>query len=358
MAPMRVSVLMTTYNGASTIGESIASVLAQSFEDFELVVVDDASTDATPSLLAATPDPRIRILRNARNLGVVGARNAGFAVCCGAYVAALDHDDLAERTRLERQVALLDREPRVVLAGTWIRELLPAGRVITTDYGSDNTPAVMRWQLHLRNPYTYSSIMVRADAVRSLGAFMREDAIYADDYDLYLRLARVGELAMVPEVLCAYRTHRTNITHTVTPMMDTNAAAVLAEANAPFLGADADDAARLFVRYLTRGSPPPDAATLRRLGRYLQRLLAGFIDTYRPTAAEAARIREFTGQIWWHCVRAGMRNGRPWLVAEHFRARRLRAGFHPSFADAGSSLAIGLLRAPTSLSARAFASRA
>ncbi len=343
--PPRVSVLMTTYNGARTIGESIASVLAQSFADFELVVVDDCSTDATPALLAAIADPRIRVVSNARNLGIVGARNAGFEACRGEYVAALDHDDLAAPARLARQVALLDAEPSVVLAGTQVRELAPDGRVVPTSYGSGNTPVVMRWQLHLRNPYSYSAMMFRADAVRRLGGFMREPAVYSDDYDLYLRLARVGEVALVPEVLCTYRNHETNTTHAVKPAMDANAAAILAEAYAPFLGAEAGDAARLIVQHITNGRPPPGAATQRRLGRYLHRLLAGFLEAYRPAPADEARIREFTGQLWWHCVRAAMRRGRPWLVGEHLRARSLRRGFHASLGDAAASFAIGLVRA-------------
>ena len=343
--PARVSVLMTTYNGARTIGESIASVLAQSFADFELVVVDDGSTDTTPALLAAIADPRICILRNARNLGIVGARNVGFAACRGEYVAALDHDDLAAPARLARQVALLDAEPSVVLVGTQVRVLAPDARVIHTNYGSGNTPVVMRWQLHLRNPYSYSSMMFRAAAIRRLGGFMRETAVYSDDYDLYLRLARVGEAALLPEVLCTYRHHQTNTTHSVKPTMDANAAAVLAEVYAPFLGAEAEDAARLIVRHVTNGRPPPDAATLRRLGFYLHRLLEGFLETYRPAPADAAQIREFTGQVWWHSVRAAMRRGRPWLLAEHLHARSLRAGFRASLADAAASFAIGLLRA-------------
>jgi hypothetical protein len=189
-------------------------------------------------------------------------------------------------------------------------------------------------------------MMFRAAAIRGLGAFMRETAVYSDDYDLYLRLARVGEVALLPEVLCTYRNHQSNTTHSVKPTMDANAAAILAAVYAPFLGAEAEDAARLIVRHVTNGRAPPDGATLRRLGFYLHRLLEGFLETYRPAPADEARIREFTGQVWWHSVRAAMRRGRPWLVGEHLRARALRAGFHASLGDAAASFAIGLLRVP------------
>ena len=93
MAPL-VTVLMTTFNGARLIGESIDSVLAQTFRDFELLIVDDGSTDDTARILAGYRDPRLRVLHNSGNLGVVKARNIGFAASLGDYIAAQDHDCL------------------------------------------------------------------------------------------------------------------------------------------------------------------------------------------------------------------------------------------------------------------------
>src|SRR5260370_39420585 len=95
----RVSVLMTTYNGAAFIRQSINSVLGQSFRDFELIVVDDGSSDTTAAILASYDDQRLRVIRNARNLGIVVARNRGFAAVRGGYVAALDPDDMSSPNR-------------------------------------------------------------------------------------------------------------------------------------------------------------------------------------------------------------------------------------------------------------------
>jgi len=136
-APPAVSVLMTTWNGAEFIGASIASVLAQSFADFELIVVDDGSSDTTPRVLAAIGDTRLRVLRQAANGGVVAARNAGFLAARGRYVAALDHDDLSHPERLARQVAYLDAHPAVVLAGTEIEIEEPSPR-------HDNVPLFVK----------------------------------------------------------------------------------------------------------------------------------------------------------------------------------------------------------------------
>jgi glycosyltransferase involved in cell wall biosynthesis len=95
-------------------------VLAQSFADFELIVVDDGSTDGTAQVVAGIGDRRLRVLRQAVNGGVVAARNVGFLAARGRYVAALDHDDLSHKERLARQAAYLDAHPGVVLVATEI----------------------------------------------------------------------------------------------------------------------------------------------------------------------------------------------------------------------------------------------
>ena len=120
---MQVSVLLTTYNGADFLRETLDSVLAQRFSDFEVVVVDDASTDATPDVLAACADPRVRLLRSPRQLGVAEARNFGFSHCRGVYIAAQDHDDLSRPHRLARQVA-------AQIVGHFPRRWIALGRVL------------------------------------------------------------------------------------------------------------------------------------------------------------------------------------------------------------------------------------
>ena len=230
-----VSVLMTTWNGAEFLGAGIASVLAQTFTDFELIVVDDGSTDATPAVLAAIGDKRLRVVRQAANGGVVAARNAGFAVARGQYVAALDHDDLSHPERLARQVAYLDAHPAVVLVATEI-EIEAAGRRRAPDHVRGGDPTLLRWLLLVDNPLTWSSVMFRADAVRRMGGFMRPAYELADDFDFYHRLLGVGEIARLDAVLTVYRWHASNTSHGREDALNANAVKVLAMAYAPLLG--------------------------------------------------------------------------------------------------------------------------
>jgi len=338
-----VSVLMTTYNGAHSIAASIASVLAQSFPDYELIVVDDGSTDTTPDILAACRDPRLRIIRPPRNSGVVAARNLGFAATRGGYVAMLDHDDLAHPDRLARQVAYLDRHPRVVLLATEI-ELEINGRRRAPDHPHGGDPLLLRWLLHVDNPLTWSSVMLRADAVRRLNVFLRADFELADDFDLYHRLLAVGDIARLDQPLTVYRWHAHNTTFGNEARQDAGAVNVLRAAYAHWLGGDAEIAARLVVRHLADREPVCDAATLDRLAVYIERLLDGFCTDCCGTPAERQRIRAVGGDIWWRTVRASVRTGAPGLLGQYRRHAALAGAFRPSPVDLAASLAIGALR--------------
>ena len=300
---------MTTFNGARLIGQSVDSVLAQTFTDFELIVVDDCSTDATAEVLAAYRDPRLRRVRTPHNLGIVGSRNFGFDCVRGEYVAALDHDDLSRPVRLARQVAHLDRHPEVVLVGTGSHDY-EAGRLRAAGYSGVTDPELVRWMLHLANPLVYSSIMYRTAAARRLDPLVREARVYADDFDLYHRLLAHGLVARLDERLTVYRLHAGNTFRIREAEMQGNAAATLAEAYAPWFGPEeADAAARLITRIVASGEAPADSHELDRLADVLRRLRAGYLATYAPDAAAAARIQAHAQVVWQAAARRRVRAG-------------------------------------------------
>ena len=340
----RVSVLMTTYNGAAFIARSIDSVLSQTWRDFELLVVDDASTDGTPEILHGCRDSRLRIIRHARNSGIVVARNTGFAAASGEFVAALDHDDLSHPERLRRQVAHLDSNPNIVLLGTEVR-LDSAGRQQTPDHPAAGDPLALRWLLLTDNPLTWSSVMFRTDAVRRLGTFLRPEFELADDFDFYHRLLRIGDIARLNDVLTTYRFHAASASSHNATRLDQNAARVLAAAYAPWLGAEATESAVPAVQHWLNRQPPRDAATLDRLGDTLQRLLAGFCAAGNPGSAAPDRIAALAGDIWWRTVRSATRAGSPWLLGRRYAYPALTFGLRPSRRDAIGSVAVGLARA-------------
>lgn len=206
----RVTVLMTVYNNARYVGEAIESILAQSWPDFEFLIIDDGSSDGSRDLLAhyATQDERIRLHFNAQNLGLARALNLGLSLARGDYVARMDDDDCSLPERLARQVAYLDAHPQVAALGTdWAQmdgegQLLNDGQPV---YGLGASPAYADWLLQWHNPLAHASVMLRRSVLEAHG--LRYDPTFSvtEDYDLWTRLAQHGQLARLGEVLLRRR---------------------------------------------------------------------------------------------------------------------------------------------------------
>jgi GT2 family glycosyltransferase len=203
-----VTVLVAVYNGGVYLREAVESVLAQTFTDFELLIVDDASGDDTPAYLASLTDARVRVLRNEENVGQAPSLNRGLLEARGRYVARLDADDRMLPTRLERQVAVLDAEPDVALVGTWIDVVDESGTPWATVRGDIRAYAeFIAATLANVYPFGHPSIAYRRDVVTELGGYDASVAP-AEDKDLYRRLALARrEIRVVREPLVRYRRH-------------------------------------------------------------------------------------------------------------------------------------------------------
>ncbi|MFO1492070.1 MAG: glycosyltransferase family 2 protein [Kiritimatiellia bacterium] len=205
--PPRVSVLMCVHNGEAHVRAAVESVLGQTLRDFELIVVDDASTDATPSLLRSFPDPRLRLLRNETNLGLTRSLNVGLRAVRGEYVARLDADDTCVPERLERQAAFLDRHPEVGLLGTRTWRGAAGAEFAEIEDVTDETE--LRWWLLFDNIFAHSSVMFRADLVR--GGGYDEACACAQDYALWSAWADRTRFAKLAEPLVRISSHEDQI---------------------------------------------------------------------------------------------------------------------------------------------------
>lgn len=205
-----VSVLMPVHNGAAYLDEALSSIRGQSWTDFELIVVDDASTDDSVAIAESCHDQRIRVCRAPARLGICGALNLGLASATGLYVARMDADDRAHPERLTRQVAFLDRNPRVVLCGTWARRFGAGLRdqVDRRPCGAEDIRAAALFD----NPFIHSTVMIRRETLLAANLTYREEYRHAEDYDLWTRLMKIGPTANLPEVLLDYRVHAQNVT--------------------------------------------------------------------------------------------------------------------------------------------------
>jgi glycosyltransferase involved in cell wall biosynthesis len=185
-----VTVLLSVYNGAAVTGAAIDSILAQTFGDFELLAIDDGSTDATASVLASYRDARIRVLRNERNLGLTRSLNIGLRAARGELVARQDADDTSLPERLERQVAAMHRHPEVALVGGQARYLDQKNRAYTPrEWRKCTSPVAIEWQSMFENPFIHTAAMFRRAAIEALGGY---DEAYrtSQDFELWSRVIR------------------------------------------------------------------------------------------------------------------------------------------------------------------------
>jgi len=206
----RVSVIMPVHNGERFVSEAITSILRQTFSDFEFLIVDDGSTDSTPSILRSFHDPRIRLLTNDRQRGIVGALNRALAEARGTYIARMDADDRSAPDRLERQTAFLDREKDVALVGTAAVLIDEQGR----ERGRESHPAgarEIRKTIFVHNPFIHGSVAVRKSVLDECGVY-DERFLHNEDYDLWLRICARHASANLPEFLLERRIHPESIT--------------------------------------------------------------------------------------------------------------------------------------------------
>jgi glycosyltransferase involved in cell wall biosynthesis len=206
----RVSVVKAVYNGEKYLAEAIESVLGQTYSDFELIVVDDGSTDNTPECLQrfAAQDPRIVALCPGR-VGFPGALNLGIERSRGEYIARFDADDISLPNRLEKQVAFMDVHSEITAAGSAI-EVFGDNRPSTMRFPSSH--GVIRTHLLFSCPLSHPTVILRKHELARREMWYRDDFGGVADYDMWCRLDRGGALLEnMPEVLVRYRRHPTQI---------------------------------------------------------------------------------------------------------------------------------------------------
>ena len=299
---------MPVYNGAALLPETLDSLAAQSFSDFEVIVVDDGSTDATCALVDGWADPRVRLVRMPVNGGPVLARNRGVAEARGQYIAALDHDDLCHPERFARQVAYLAANPSVVLVGS-AAAVLTDGVVRRARQARVTSPALTDWLTGIENPLVWSSVMMRGDAARRLDPFMQPARVYAEDFDLYQRIRAFGTIARLDTVLVQYRVHPGGVSKRFVAQMEDSATATLAERHAGLFGAGATAVARLLVTHVAARRPVPDRATLVALGAALAAIQHDFLDRQACSARDVRLIRRETARRWRDIGRTAVQAG-------------------------------------------------
>lgn len=292
----RVSVVIPTRDRAPLLRRALDSVFAQTCADYEVIVVDDASTDDTASMLAGIADSRLRVLRNAASGGAPRARNLAIAAARGEFVAFLDDDDEWLPRKLELQLARFERGTARLGLVHCATDLISArsGRRVHRFEAPDRP---MPWTEFLREmPFTTSNAMVRTRALREVGGF-DEALAGAQDRDLWIRVARGHEIGAAPEVLVRRYLHGEQISSSLAAKL---------RAKEQFLAKYADELRirprdlalhlwRLGILYCIAGRIGEGRRALLRAawaGRGRFPALRDFVTTLRPAGECAARIAQ------------------------------------------------------------------
>lgn len=209
-----VSVLLPVYNAQDTVVEAIQSILAQTYTHFELVVINDGSTDATRERILSVRDDRIRYYENEGNQGLVYTLNRGIDLCRGKYIARMDADDISLPTRFKKQVEVMEKSPNIIVCGTDISYFGDPERVKQASDGAYHFVSTEEYRkgLIVEIGIAHPSVMMRKSILDEY--HLRYDADYpcAEDYKFWIDLVPYGDFYIIPERLLRYRLSDTQIT--------------------------------------------------------------------------------------------------------------------------------------------------
>lgn len=208
-----VSIVLPVYNRFELLKETVDSILNQTYTDFELLLVDDFSTDGTRERLAELLDPRIRISLNDSNLGAGATRNQGIDLATGKFTALTDQDDLWHPSKLHEQVAAMEADPKLVVVGTHAQafSIVEGVKVNAAVFAHATEDPEIREFFFYSSPFVSSTVLVRSEILKNHNLRFRTDMgkSSCEDYDLWRRLSQHGKLANIPKVLLDYREHAT-----------------------------------------------------------------------------------------------------------------------------------------------------
>ena len=206
----KISVVMPAYNAEKYIAEAIDSILGQTYEDFEFIIINDCSTDRTEQIILSYDDPRIVYLKNERNSGVAVTLNRGLAVAQGEYIARMDADDISLPKRFEKQITLLREDPSIAICGTGIivfgKDVDSQKRLFSRD------PDITKIELLFTPCVAHPTVLMRKGVLGTNNLEYPVDLEGSEDYGLWWEVAKYGNIVSLQECLLKYRVHPNQVT--------------------------------------------------------------------------------------------------------------------------------------------------
>ncbi|WP_417910083.1 glycosyltransferase family 2 protein [Candidatus Electronema sp. PJ] len=284
----KITVLLPVYNGERYLQETIASILGQSWHDFELLLVDDGSTDRTAEIIASFHDERIRVLKNPERLKLSGALNRGLQEAQGEYIARMDADDIALPQRLQRQLEYMELHPEIGFCGSAIGMFTQDNTKPRLDIYPATTEAIRAYAL-FDCPFCHPTVFLRKNCLLEHNLWYDGSYYPTEDYELWNRAIDLFPTVNLEEVLLLYRIHSNSMTGSDWNNMDQQAARIIRR-QLDKMGLHANEEDLLFHRNIGRGRSCAlaQASELLRAEAWLLRLLHGNQQTGLYQAAALA----------------------------------------------------------------------
>lgn len=197
----KISVIMPVYNGEEYLGDAINSVLNQTFTDFELIIINDGSTDRTEEIILSYQDKRIKYVKNEDNLKIVATLNKGVEMSRGEYIARMDADDICYPTRFAEQVDVFETKPEVGVCGSWVKTFGAREEIWRMPQTHKEIVPTLMFFSCLMHP----SVMMRRSLLSRLSTVYDPEFCFTEDYELWTRLSFITELHNIQKVLLDYR---------------------------------------------------------------------------------------------------------------------------------------------------------
>jgi glycosyltransferase involved in cell wall biosynthesis len=281
-----VSVVMPVYNCARFLPESIGSVLAQTYSNFEFIIIDDGSTDGSASIIKEYTDPRIRFVHNSRNLGLAPSFNIGVREARGQYIARMDADDISRSDRFILQVHYLEQHTDIGLVGSDIRIMNEKG-VLVGKRTHPRSPALIKYGALYSNILFHPTVMARADILRTNP--YDEHYVKSEDYELWSRLLFKREIHIgnIGKPLLAYRSYAQSTTKRATPWDGLGSAQVIVSNLRIYTPVSSNEEQ---VILMLRRHEHPSFGQMRRLWQVYARATQQFMRSEQPHIGERIGI--------------------------------------------------------------------
>lgn len=314
----RVTVIVCAYKTGEMIRPTLDAILTQTYKNFRLVVIDDASGDDTVSVVQSYDDERLSLLVNEKNLGVTASRNLGLSVVDTPYVATCDHDDVWLSEKLQKQVDYMESHPECGAVGTYWT-IFVNGKKQETRTSAYTNSGFLKWQLFHSNCMLHSSLLMRRSVMEEHQIRYRDNIPFGDDWKLSHEFGRAGAIGVIPESLVDYMLHGENYSLTANAKMLESGAQMMHEELSLLLAEEISiEDSHDYFYCVANGQPVRDQQKHSLVGNILYRVAV-------EKAAQAgssktqAHITQEAGKLWWKHSTIRAKAFGPWLLAETTR---------------------------------------